>query len=199
MQHLASKFEAEIALDQHLYEFTSAANRTAGTDFKGSSDSTLVASLLTDELSWLGKVPINKLLLLRKYHTVSELRQIFTASLRRLSAAKSTQPTEVAQAICRELEDEFRIHRRKLENLKQQQRKERLLEWSGLMVSGVLAATALIWPLAGLAGSLIGGSAALSLWRSEMTFKEESENITRSSIGVLFQASEKRISRHQLR
>ncbi len=183
---VASSYHSELALDRHLYDLHAASHRTLNMQLAELNDEIIASSLMTKELSWLDNLTINDVMKLRENSTVSELRQLILSSLRRLGDSEPKDITKIAQSIQSELENAFHLHEKNLKLLKTEYINNRKQEAAGIIVSGVIAATALVWPIAGVIGSITGGSALISLYRSEMSFRSKRNKLIRSPIGVLF-------------
>jgi hypothetical protein len=175
------------------YEYDTERSREFNDDLNSTF---LVNSLQDDEFQWLGNVPINSIISLRKNGALSDLRSILNKAVGNISTASEKVYIETVNNIVSELNIEFYKHSKELVALASQNKKFYGFEVSSsLLVGGIGIASAVSGniPLSAAAAMLgwVGLPSPRELWRKGKELIKEKHDLKRSPVGLLFEAKHK--------
>ena len=160
-------------------------------------DSTLIVnSLQSDRLSWLGNVPTDTLIRLRKEGALNELRKIISKDIEAIGLADDRKYQEVVAQIIANINQEFYKHMEELRKFSGKSKEFFGLEVAPLLITGgisIAAASTGNIPMSVISASLgvIGFPSVKDLWKDGKKLLKDREMINRSPVGILFDAHAK--------
>jgi hypothetical protein len=166
-----------------------------GTPEMRSAKSTHVTRALAAEsgtnLSWLGNVPLETVLKIRREGHAEELRHILSAGLDELIALRPDNYYRTADRVVENLSRAFEEHQRKVLEARNKKLKLYGLDMGSLVVTGTIAVTAALTasPALGAASGLLGMAGLPNLREIRSKFKEQaaSDRARKNSpTGLLF-------------
>lgn len=177
------------------YEYDAEAARDLNPQIK---DTVLVNALQNDRLTWLGNVPIEALIKLRKEGALNELRAILSKGISNIEKADERTYNQTVDGIIGGINEAFYKH---LEDLKKYSTNKKFFGFdvaSFLVEGGVVIASTSTGniPLSVISGvlSLAGIPNAKDIWKKGNELLKEGEKIHRSPVGILFDAREEEIN-----
>lgn len=169
-----------------------------GTDEKSKSILHVVRGLQNasdGEMSWLGNIPTEKLIELRRSGVEKEIRDIFSQSINEIISLDPTDFTKTTERVIFNVKEAFEVHRNKLDQIKKKQLKLFGIDLPSWLAYGSLAISAavILNPALGIATAL-GGSIGVpnlkDICNDYYKIKEEKKENLSSPIGLLFQCSQ---------
>lgn len=150
-----------------------------------------ISSGLQDGFSWLGNVPVKKIIELRRNNLMDEVRSVLSKGVSHLIYASEGNYTQTTQQVIDNVDRAFVQHQRVLEKAKKEKLKLYGLEVAPCIANGVIAIAGAMTgniALASLSAGLgVLGMPTLKDIRSK--FKERQENLAaynRTATGILF-------------
>lgn len=150
-----------------------------------------ISSGLQDGFSWLGNVPVDKIIELRRNNLMDEVRSVLSSGVSNLIHATEGNYTQTTQQVIDNVDKAFIQHQRVLEKARKEKLKLYGLEVAPCIANGVIAIAGAMSgniALASLSAGLgVLGMPTLKDIRSK--FKERQENIeayNRTATGILF-------------
>lgn len=174
-----------------LLEYESIAGVTGGDEGIGLHVSRALTSEAGNNLSWLGHVPPETVLEIRKNGLAEELRNLLGQGVSELVNAAPDNYNRTTDKVVNNLDVAFREHQRKLLEARQQKLKLYGLDVGGCIATGAIAVTAALTgnPTLGVVSSLISIFGLPNLKDIKSKFKEQAEGDRarkQSPTGLLF-------------
>lgn len=146
------------------------------------------------EMEWLGKVPIEALVEMRKQDALPELRQMLAQGVDALMELRPDNFHRTGDQVIKNIQDAFDNHRRTLSELRGKKWRFAGVELGSCVVKGVVQiASACGVPLVNLLGTAIDQAVdvpkARELPKKFRVLKEEHRKLHTSAVGLLFNAS----------
>jgi len=154
-------------------------------------------SLAENEMEWLGKVPPQALIELRKSGAMDEVRKILGEEIEGLVLADPTNFYRTTDNILENIQAAFIEHRKKIQELREKKWRFAGSSIGSWLVVGSLAVTAAatgqpFWGLAAYAADQILDPPKLqSIPKSIKELADESKKNRRSPVGILFELSKR--------
>lgn len=160
------------------------------------SNTLIVNSLQHNRLSWLGNVPNEALIRLRKGGALSELRTIFSKDIKAIELADNNQYDEIVNEIISNINQKFYIHMAELKKHTGKSSKYFGYEIAPWLINGgisIAAASTGNIPLSIMSATIgiVGISSAKDLWLEGKKLLSEKGSLLRSPVGILFDAHSK--------
>ena len=145
----------------------------------------VVNAMQLDNLKWLGRVPLDKLVLLRQNGELSELRELLRREILEIKSATEDELPEIAKQVEYNMTEAFKRHSQDIRQTESRCKSQYKID-SGLIVVGAISAAAsLVSPLACFLG-LIGGAGIVDLYRAYRERKKELDSLKMRPVGILF-------------
>ena len=167
-------------------------------DIDGLKDLHTIRGLQTlgsNEMRWLGRVPPTALIELRKTGALAEVRSILATGVEELATANPTNFHRTSDLVFENIHAAFAEHQKNVNELTSKKWRFAGSDIGSWVVVGSLAATAAatgtpVWGLAALAADqLLKAPKLRDIPKSIMELAEETRNIKRSPVGMLFKYS----------
>ena len=160
-------------------------------------DSLIINSLQKSELVWLGKLPNEVLIELRKEGALQELREMLSKGVRDVETASEGDFDMVVEDVTNTLSEGWLKHRQELEKVKSGEIKFYGRNVAPFMINGVITfAAGYIRPeYVGSAINLIqlaaGGKSLVDIYKNFQKLRKEKSNLNKKAMGILFNSIEK--------
>ena len=154
-------------------------------------------ALADNEMQWLGNVPPDALLDIRKQGAMDEIRGILGQGIAELVKANPANVHRTRDTVFDNLSEAFRQHRRNISELREKKWKFAGKDIGSWFVTGSLGVAAAatgapVWALGAIAADqLLGAPKLKDIPKTMHDLAEESKKLHRSPVGMLFDISEK--------
>lgn len=148
-------------------------------------DTMVVNAMQLDNLKWLGRVPLDKLVLLRKNGELSELREVLRREILEIKSATEDELSEVAKQVEYNMTEAFKRHSQDIRQIESRCKSKYNIDGGLIVVGAISAAASLVFPPACLLG-LIGGHGIADLYLTYRERKEELDSLKMRPVGILF-------------
>lgn len=157
----------------------------------------IVNSLESKQLAWLGNVPYEALIKLRKEGALSEMRSIFGRGISEITTANEKSYNEVVKDVISNIDGAFKEHKSKIEELSNGKKKFFGFDVAPWVVNGGIAVAATLIgniPLGLMAAgiNIFGTSSGRDLWKRGKEILTSQQVLEKSPVGILFNAYEKK-------
>ena len=180
--------------DEFLWSLNQRTELTKDHD-KISEETAVVRILENKEMSWLGNIPLEKLIELRSEGRMEEMRTLIRESNERLKFADFSKVSELAQEVKANLEDALMKHESDLKSQEMMSRLKIQTSVTELLVSGWIALVTTKVPELSIPGSIfglaVGGSSVWDVIAKVNGFKIKAAEESRRPIGILWDAFSK--------
>lgn len=156
----------------------------------------IVNALQSDRLQWLGNVPHDALIKLRQEGSLNEIRELFSKGIIDIQNANEETYEDTVSEVIRNINDAFFTHMKVIREHSNGVKKYVGFDITPWIVTGgisIAAASTGNIPLSvtsSLVG-MIGLPSGKDLWKKGKELIEERNKITRSPVGILFEARKK--------
>jgi len=154
-------------------------------------------NLADNEMQWLGKVPIDALIEIRKAGALSDIREILGKGIADLSAANPNNFHRTSKQVIENINDAFDHHKSNIKKLKTKKWKFAGKDVGSWLVIGTLgisaAATGMpVWGLAAIAADqLLDAPKLKDIPKSIKDLAKESNDLRQSPVGMFFKIKER--------
>jgi hypothetical protein len=154
-------------------------------------------SLADGEMEWLGKIPHEALIEIRKEGALGEIRAILSNGIEEMISTNPSDFQSTSEKVMKNIYESFRKHKENITELKKKKWKFAGKDIGSWLVVGTLSVAAAatgtpLWGLGALAADQIMDAPKLKDIPSSMKkLAEESKKINRSPIGLLFKYKNK--------
>src|SRR5262249_48229382 len=154
-------------------------------------------ALQNDRLTWLGNVPSDALITLRKEGALHELRQVFTSGIADIEKADAKTYTTTVNGIIGSINEAFYKHMENIKKHSSAKKKFLGFDIAPFLVTGgisIAAASTGNIPLSLISATLglTGVSNAKDIWKKGSDLLKEGKEINRSPVGILFEARDEK-------
>lgn len=156
-------------------------------------------SLAENEMEWLGKVPPEALIEVRRTGAIDEIRAVLCKGVAELTSANPTNFHRTSDRIFDNIQEAFNEHRKKIAELSAKKWKFAGSDIGSWLVVGSLSVTAAatgqaFWGLAAVAADqLLGGPKLKDIPKSIKELALENQKMKQSPVGMLFKYAKKKI------
>jgi hypothetical protein len=146
------------------------------------------------KLKWIANINYQDLVRLRELGKMEEIRALFRVNRKRLKTASVAEFHDVAIQVASDLERALIEHNRRIEELRQNSRKNMLREAAGFVVSTGLTVATVAFPALlplSIGGGIWSVAAGKNIWdvlKSGLASKKELDELTQRPIGILWKA-----------
>jgi hypothetical protein len=153
-----------------------------------SRDVLVMTALQLENFRWLGNVPIEGIVKMRKEGELQHLRDILSRGVADIRTADSMDFVRVARQVSHNINQAFILHRTQIKRLDEEYRRKYDFDVASLLVTGVMGvASALFPPLAMVAG-VIGGGSTTKIISDILDKRTKSEELSKKPVALLFDA-----------
>lgn len=140
--------------------------------------------LTEDRFKWLGNVPVDLLVKIRKNGELNDFRLQISEKLNEYHTGSLENIETIAKDVEYTLNNSFRKHEKEIEiiNKKYKYKSDTI----GLIVSGVINITGAIFPPLSVLGTIVGGTSAIDIVRKYEQKKKEIKELKTRPIGILY-------------
>ena len=153
-------------------------------------------SLSQNDMEWLGNIPVEALLELRKIGGLDEIRDILGKGVQNIASANPTNFHRTSDQVFENIHEAFDSHRKSIEELKAKKWKFAGSDIGSWLVTGSLAVTAAatgmpVWGLAAIAADqMLDAPKLKDIPKSMKELAAESKDLRESPVGILFKHSD---------
>ena len=145
-------------------------------------------------MEWLGKVPIETLIEMRKQDALPELRQMLSKGVEALMELRPDNFHRTGDQVIKNIQDAFDEHRKQLSGLTGKKWRFAGVELGSCVAKGAIqVASAFGVPFVSLVGTALDQAVDVpkmrELPKKFRALKEEHQKLHRSAVGLLFEAS----------
>lgn len=154
--------------------------------------------LAENEMEWLGNVPVDALLEIRRTGAIKEIREVLSKGITNLAGANATNFHRTSDQVFDNIQAAFSDHRKKIEELQAKKWKFAGSDIGSWIVVGSLAITAAAtgtpaWGLAAVAADqLLDAPKLKDIPKSILELADETRKVKRSPVGMLFKHAQQR-------
>ncbi|HVP92175.1 MAG TPA: hypothetical protein VMS94_00380 [Acidobacteriota bacterium] len=150
----------------------------------------VINALQLDNFEWLGNVPLDKLVLMRKNNEMQELRELLKNEVSEIHECNRGELEIVAKRVQSNLTRAFENHEKEIRDIENEYKKSYRVAGS-LITTGTIASIAgLFWPPAALA-LILGGGGLIDLKKIYTDHKEKILEMTNRPVGIMFAAKQR--------
>jgi len=146
--------------------------------------------LLNNEFRWLGNVPKELLIKIRKDGELNEFRSTLSGALNKYNYSKLEDLDPVVKDVQYELNEVFKNHEKEIKEIVNKYKIGKL-DAAKLIASGTIGVTGFAFPPIALIGSVLGGATVVDIVNKYFKKKTKIEELERKPIGILYDAYKK--------
>jgi hypothetical protein len=156
-----------------------------------SKDTLVLNALQKHELSWIGNVPFNKIVEMRRRGELQDMRELLGRSITEIQTANDDEFVEVGRQVEYNLEQAFRRHSKEVQELSEEYKRKYKIDAASIAATGTIGLISAMYPpIASIAflQRIVGAVSIKELIEDFFEKRKKLRALQRKPVGMLFEA-----------